>query len=86
MTIIRKTAAAALALTMLATVAIPTAASARPWHHGYGVGAGILGALAIGAIAAGAAGAYDTGDCYIVRRRVIDEYGYVHIVGRRVCE
>ena len=89
MTLLRKTATAALALAMLGTMA--EGASARPWgyrHHGYGYGAaaGVLGVLALGALAASAAPSYSEGECYIVRRREVDYYGYVRIVRRRVCE
>lgn len=87
MTILRKTATAALALTMLGTMA--QGASARPWgsrHNGYGAAAAVLGVLALGALAANAGPSYYEGECYYVRSREVDDYGYVRIVRRRVCQ
>ena len=55
MTILRKTATAALALTMFGTMA--QGASARPWgsrHNGYGAAAAVLGVLALGGLVLGA--------------------------------
>lgn len=64
-------------------------------HGGWGYGAAALGGMAVGLVAAGAAsanaGAYsqdaaELGDCYLVRRRAVDEDGNVYIRRVRVCE
>ncbi|KPF71106.1 hypothetical protein IP69_07235 [Bosea sp. AAP35] len=94
MTRFRKIATATLAALTLATTLAATAAEARPrhWgHRGYGYGAGIVGALAVGGLLAAAAsrpaygGYYAYGPvrrCDMVER--INRYG--EIVGwRRVC-
>ena len=56
----------------------------RHRHRGGAVAAGVIGGLALGALAAGAARpAY--GDCYIERRRFVDEWGRTFIRRERVC-
>ncbi|WP_460447935.1 hypothetical protein [Alsobacter sp. SYSU BS001988] len=98
---VRKSIAAALvALTVGgAAIATSTPAAAGGWgyyHHrgwGYGGGAaaaGIVGGLALGAaLAASAQPAYGApvyaGDCYVVRRRVMTDYGW-RTVRRTVCD
>jgi hypothetical protein len=93
MTGFRKFATATLAALTLATTLAATAAEARPrWGHrgyGWGVGAGVVGALAAGALVAAATrpayGGYYYGpvrSCDMVER--INRYG--EVVGyRRVC-
>lgn len=96
MTTFRKTVAATLAALTLATTFAASGAEARPrWgygygHRGWGVGAGVVGALAAGAIIAGATrpaygyGYYDgpARSCDMVER--FDRWG--NVVGyRRVC-
>jgi hypothetical protein len=95
MTTFRKTLTATLAAVTLATTLIASGAEARPrWHRGYGwgVGAGVVGALAAGAIIAGATRpAYGYGyddapapvrSCDLVER--FDRWG--NVIGyRRVC-
>lgn len=69
------------------------------WGHkyggGWGYGAAALGGMAVGLVAAGAAsanaGAYsqvsaEVGECYLVRRRAVDEDGNVYVRRVRVCE
>jgi hypothetical protein len=92
---LRKTLTATLAVLTLATAMSATAASARPLgrsfgaphHHGMGWGPAAaigLGALAVGAIAASAS---YSGDCYLERRAVFDDYGNVIGYRRiRVCD
>jgi|GEM_PF-782788 len=98
MTTFRKTLTATLAAVTLATTLIASGAEARPrWgygyghgygHRGWGVGAGVVGALAAGAIIAGATrpayGYYDAPvrSCDMVER--FDRWG--NVIGyRRVC-
>ncbi|CAM5199189.1 hypothetical protein ARD30_03885 [Bosea thiooxidans] len=95
MTTFRKTVTATLAALTLATTFIASGAEARPrWRHGYGwgVGAGVVGAIAAGAIIAGATrpaygyGYYDAPapvrSCDLVER--FDRWG--NVIGyRRVC-
>ncbi|SEG76415.1 hypothetical protein [Bosea lathyri] len=95
MTSFRKTAAATLAALTLATAVLATAggAEARPrYRHGWGVGAGIVGALAVGGLLAASAGnayaapAYDDDEpvrrCDMVER--VNRFG--EVVGyRKVC-
>lgn len=98
MTTFRKTVTATLAALTLATTFIASGAEARPrWgygygHRGWGVGAGVVGALAAGAIIAGATRpAYGYGygyaaapvrSCDLVER--FDRWG--NVIGyRRVC-
>jgi hypothetical protein len=61
--------------------------------HGGAVAAGVLGGLALGALAAGAARpAYAApiapgyGDCYVVRRRFIDDWGRTFVRRETVCD
>jgi hypothetical protein len=96
MTSFRKTATATLAALTLATFVLATAggAEARPRHRGphWGVGAGIVGALAVGGLLAAsasnayAAPAYDDDEpvrrCDMVER--VNRFG--EVVGyRKVC-
>ncbi len=97
MTTFRKTTTAALAALTLAASLMATGAEARPrWgygyygHRGWGVGAGVAGAIAAGALIAGAARpAYGYGyyaapvrSCDLVER--LDRWG--NVVGyRRGC-
>jgi hypothetical protein len=94
MTTFRKTVTATLAALTLATTVIASGAEARPrWgygygHRGWGVGAGVVGALAAGAIIAGATrpayGYYaaPVRSCDMVER--FDRWG--NVIGyRRVC-
>lgn len=96
MTTFRKTLTATIAAVTLATTLIASGAEARPrWgygygHRGWGVGAGVVGALAAGAIIAGATrpayGYYDAPapvrSCDMVER--FDRWG--NVIGyRRVC-
>ena len=96
MTTFRKTVTATLAALTLATTMIASGAEARPrWgygygHRGWGVGAGVVGALAAGAIIAGATRpSYGYGyyaapvrSCDLVER--FDRWG--NVIGyRRVC-
>ncbi|WP_245421979.1 hypothetical protein [Alsobacter soli] len=59
------------------------------YRHGWGggaVAAGLAGGLALGALAAAAAQpTYVAGDCYVVRERVLTDYGWRRI-RRTVCE
>ena len=52
------------------------------WHPGFGIGAGVLGGLALAAATTSAYG----GDCYLARRVVSDEYGNTFVRRVRVCE
>ncbi|WP_377841237.1 hypothetical protein [Bosea sp. UC22_33] len=96
MTTFRKTVTATLAALTLATTFAASGAEARPrWgygygHRGWGVGAGVVGAIAAGAIIAGATRpAYGYGyyaaparSCDLVER--FDRWG--NVIGyRRVC-
>ena len=94
MTTFRKTVTATLAALTLATTMIASGAEARPrWgygygHRGWGVGAGVVGAIAAGAIIAGATrpsyGYYaaPVRSCDMVER--FDRWG--NVIGyRRVC-
>lgn len=96
MTTFRKTVTATLAALTLATTFAASGAEARPrWgygygHRGWGVGAGVVGAIAAGAIIAGATRpAYGYGyyaapvrSCDMVER--FDRWG--NVIGyRRVC-
>jgi len=75
------TVMAILALGVSAAAA-PTSADAKPFgfggphhfhHGGFGVAAGLLGAVALGAAAASA---NYSSSCYYVSKRVYDDYGY----------
>lgn len=89
MTTFRRTLTTTLAATSLAATLFASGAEARPrWGYGWGVGAGVVGALAAGAIIAGAARpayAYEPGpvrSCERVER--FDRWG--NVIGyRRVC-
>jgi hypothetical protein len=91
MTSFRKTATAALAALTLATTLAASGAEARPRYRGYGwgVGAGVVGALAVGGLLAAASGPAYGGyyygpvrSCDLVER--FNRYGEV-IGYRRVC-
>jgi hypothetical protein len=92
MTTFRKTVTATLAALTLATTFIASGAEARPrWgygyghgHRGWGIGAGVVGAIAAGAIIASATRpAYGSvRSCDLVER--FDRWG--NVIGyRRVC-
>ena len=93
----RKALTLLVSATVLAgSLAVSSGASAKPivfpkpfpgaiYKPGFGYGAAALaGGLALGAIAASAASAED--ECYIVRRRMIDEDGNEYIRRVRVCD
>ncbi|ACA15640.1 conserved hypothetical protein [Methylobacterium sp. 4-46] len=74
-------------------------AQAGGWRAGPAIALGAIGGLALGsAIAAGSRPAYGYApaygpapvyvepDCYVVRRRVVDEFGDVYLRRVRVCE
>lgn len=74
-------------------LAVPSSAEAGPrWRHHhrhhYAWGAAGIGAgLALGALAASAyARPVYTSECYTVRRRVVDDWGRVHIRRVHVCD
>ena len=50
------------------------------------VAAGVVGGLALGALAAGAARPAYADDCYVVRRRFVDDWGRVYFRRETVCE
>jgi hypothetical protein len=77
------TLTASLAVTSSAEAKFPVKMFPAPVHvhHGFGGGAALIGALAIGAIAA----SQDDG-CYVVTKRVIDEDGEVYLRRITVCE
>jgi hypothetical protein len=63
----------------------------RRSHRGGALAAGVVGGLALGALAAGAARpAYAApvygADCYVVRRRFVDDWGRSFVRRERVCE
>jgi hypothetical protein len=65
----------------------------RRGNRGAAVAAGVVGGLALGALAAGAARpAYAApaygygGDCYVVRRRFVDDWGRTFVRRETVCE
>ena len=80
------------------TLALPSAASAKvpcggcAGGHAAAEGQLIMGAATLGVMAAGAAvagathGPYYGGDCYIVRRQAVDEFGDLYVRRVRVCE
>ncbi|GGH10293.1 hypothetical protein GCM10007036_06730 [Alsobacter metallidurans] len=81
----------------VAATATPASAGGWGYHHGGGWGyggaaaAGVVGGLALGALAASAARptyygpVYVAGDCYVVHRRVLTDYGWRR-VRRTVCD
>ena len=64
------------------------------YDNGWGYGAAALGGMAVGLVAASAASANAgagqesgyAGECYLARRRAVDEDGNVYIRRVRVCE
>ena len=96
MTFSQKTLTSALAaLTLGGAVAVTSAPAEAGWgyhHRGYGgaVAAGVIGGLAVGAMIASSRPAYaepvHTSDCYIVKRRFVNEYGDVIVRREQVCE
>ena len=61
----------------------------RRSNRGAAIAAGVVGGLALGAIAAGAARpayAAPAYDCYVVRRRFVDDWGRTFVRRERVCE
>ena len=54
-------------------------------HHWHGASLGFMSGMALGALASSSAGAYPV-ECYIVRRKVVDQYGDLYIRKVRVCE
>ena len=89
-------AAAALAMGAALAASATPAAAGGGWHHkyGWGVAAGVAGGLALGALASqpryyGGPRYYAEpvygGDCYVVRRRVLTDYGW-RTVRRTVCD
>ena len=68
------------------------AAPAYRRHRGVrngAIAAGVVGGLALGALAAGAARpayAAPADECYVVRRRFVDDWGRVYFRRQTVCE
>ncbi len=89
-------AAAALAMGAVLSATATPAAAGGGWHHkyGWGIAAGVAGGLALGALASqpryyGGPRYYAEpvygGDCYVVRRRILTDYGW-RTVRRTVCD
>lgn len=83
----------ALAAALVAAAIAPTAAEAGHRHHGGGgtaaavVGVGALGLIAGSAIANGNRESYrDDEECFMERRRFVDEYGRTYVKRIEVCE
>jgi hypothetical protein len=93
----KTTLTSALAALGLGAALLATSAPAEAgwgYRHRYGgaVAAGVFTGLAVGALAASSRPAYaepvytDVGACYVVQRRVVNEFGDLVIRRERVCE
>jgi hypothetical protein len=85
-----------MAAAMTAAIIAPTTAKADRWHHHRGggggtaaavVGVGALGLIAGSAIANSNARHYrDDDECFLERRRYVDDYGRTYFKRVEVCE
>lgn len=82
----------ALAAALVAAAIAPTAAEAGHRHHGGGTAAAVVGVGALGLIAGSAIANSnreryrDDEECFLERRRFVDEYGRTYFKRIEVCE